>query len=82
MVLAEGTALTLAETLGCTETTIYDAQRNGRKIYLRVAIEQDRETIWSEAQAAKEWDDFMQPLREKYGIQIKRMGDQKHGEEE
>lgn len=80
-VLAEGTALTVAKVLGCTENNIYDAHRNGRKIYLRVVIEQDKEVSWSQQQAADEWEAFMQPLREKYGIPVKRMGDQNNGEE-
>ena len=66
-IVAKGSQTDVAETLGVTQPMVSAWVRNGCKKYIITA---GIEEIDMEAAAA--WDRFCEPIRKKYGIQVRK----------
>lgn len=72
-VIASGSARECGEFLGVDEHTVRNAKWAKRQLTLQVEVVECTEDGKPVLSMAEEWDAFMQPLREKYGIAVKRM---------
>lgn len=75
-VLCAGNAKKCAEFVGAEEKTfrkrVWEMMEHGRGTYRGYCIETDQPT-WTK-DAIKEWNNFTEPLRRKYGIPVYRPG--------
>lgn len=75
-VVFEGTTNECAEFIGCKPKTFHTTMqrsRNGRYKQYVVTEEFCATEPTDDAEAIYNWDRFMEPLRRKYGIPVKRM---------
>ncbi len=73
--VAEGTSRECGEAIGARSKAIYDAYYNyPESTYKGYAIEEiTASDLEANAEAAKKWDRFMEPIRKKYGIPVRRL---------
>lgn len=82
--LAEGTARQCAERLRVPSDTIRAIGRGAYTSYVYLVEEQEQEKQYQELNgnsaliaAAKKWDAFCEPIRKKYGIPVRHLGEGK-----